>query len=226
MARPRAPDFDDQRSAILARAADLFARHGYHATTMNDLASGSGISKGALYHYFSEKSELLFGIADGHVSRLQDLVARVQADASLDPEGRLQTLITRFLEIYTDAQNFHRVLTEDVKFLADDKRKSVLDKQRFVVAGFADAISAVRPEMRAARLDKVLTMLLFGMLNWMFMWVRRDGALSHADMAPLVNELFLRGLTGLSTTTTVANRSRARRRTRNAAKSLAGAARS
>ena len=48
--------------------------------------------------------------------------------------------------------------------------------------------------MRAHELDKPLTMLLFGMINWMFTWLRPDGALSHEQMAPVVADLFIGGL--------------------------------
>ena len=37
-------------------------------------------------------------------------------------------------------------------------------------------------------------MLLFGMVNWMFTWMKPDGALDHGAMAPLVTDLFLGGL--------------------------------
>jgi hypothetical protein len=37
-------------------------------------------------------------------------------------------------------------------------------------------------------------MLLFGMMNWMFTWLQPKGALSHADMAPVVADLFFGGL--------------------------------
>ena len=47
---------------------------------------------------------------------------------------------------------------------------------------------------RAAELDKPLTMLLFGMINWMFTWLKPGGSLSHDDMAPIVADLFLGGL--------------------------------
>jgi Tetracyclin repressor-like, C-terminal domain len=43
-------------------------------------------------------------------------------------------------------------------------------------------------------LHKPLAMLLFGMMNWMFTWLQPDGKLSHADMAPVVADLFLGGL--------------------------------
>ena len=66
--------------------------------------------------------------------------------------------------------------------------------QRRVVAAFAEAIVAIRPELAAVRLQKPLAMLLFGMMNWMFTWLKPRGELSHADMAPVVADLFFGGL--------------------------------
>ena len=51
MPRGRAAGYDDQREMILARAAELFARSGYPATSMNQVAEACGLSKAALYHY-------------------------------------------------------------------------------------------------------------------------------------------------------------------------------
>ena len=92
------------------------------------------------------------------------------------------------------AQAAHRVLTEDVRFLEPADRERVLDAQRAVVAAFADAIADVRPELRAGDLHKPLTMLLFGMMNWMFIWLQPGGKLTHAAMAPIVADLFFGGL--------------------------------
>ena len=42
-------------------------------------------------------------------------------------------------------------------------------------------------------------MLLFGMMNWMFTWLRPDGTLDHEAMAPVVADLFLGGLPAVQT---------------------------
>ena len=46
---------------------------------------------------------------------------------------------------------------------------------------------------------KALTMLLFGMMNWMFTWLKPQGALSYDTMAPVVADLFLGGLGAVQT---------------------------
>ena len=112
----------------------------------------------------------------------------------LAPEPHLRELIRRFVQEYGEAQYQHRVLTEDVKFLQDEDRARLLVIERQVVAAFADAVAAVRPELEAARLHKPLTMLLFGMINWTFTWLRPDGELSYEAMAPMVADLFFGGL--------------------------------
>ena len=193
MARGRAPGYDDQRELILARAAQLFARRGYSATSMNELAQACGVSKATLYHYYRDKYAMLVSIAEGHVQRLRSLVGDVEAEKHA-PEQRLRELIRRIVEEYADAQHAHRVLTDDVKFLDEADRERVLGVEREVVAGFARAVVALRPDLKKAHLAKPLTMLLFGMINWMFTWLKPDGTLAHADIAPIVADLFLGGL--------------------------------
>jgi len=193
MPRGRAPGYDNQREQILARAAELFARQGYSATSMNQVAEACGVSKPSLYHYVLDKDRLLVEIAEGHVAKLNALVDEVQ-QLPLAPEARVRRLIEAFLEVYADSQAAHRVLTEDVKFLQEADRVRVLAAQRAVVAGFADAVASARPELRHADLLKPVTMLLFGMMNWMFTWLQPDGRLTHTAMAPVVADLFFGGL--------------------------------
>ena len=144
MARGRAASYDDQREAILAQAALLFAHQGYAGTSMNQVAAACGLSKATLYHYYRDKYALLVSIADGHVGKLQALVAEVLA-RPLPPEQQLRALIHHIVQAYADAQHAHRVLTEDVRFLLPADQQRVLDGQRRVVAGFAQAVAGLRP---------------------------------------------------------------------------------
>ena len=193
MPRGRARGYDDQREQILARAAKLFAKRGYTATSMNEVAEACGVSKPSLYHYVQDKHQLLVEIAAAHIARLEALVDEIGAETH-GAEARVRRLIAAFLAVYASSQAEHRVLTEDVKFLQPADRRRILDGERKVVAAFADAIAEARPELRDHNLDKPLTMLLFGMMNWMFTWLKPRGELSHADMAPIVAELFFGGL--------------------------------
>ncbi|MDM0043372.1 TetR/AcrR family transcriptional regulator [Variovorax dokdonensis] len=193
MGRGRSASYEDQREMILAQAANLFAKRGYPATSMNQVAEACGLSKATLYHYYRDKYALLVSIADDHVSRLAALVDEEETLA-LQGEARLRHLIKRIVDEYADAQNAHRVLTEDVKFLEEADRQRVLDKERRVVEGFAQAVAAVRTDKADPGMAKPLTMLLFGMINWMFTWMKPGRSLDYAAMGPIVADLFLGGV--------------------------------
>ncbi|HEX5683249.1 MAG TPA: TetR/AcrR family transcriptional regulator [Ideonella sp.] len=200
MARPRSAGYADQRDQILAKASALFAQQGYTATSMNQVAAACELSKAALYHYVRDKHALLALVAEAHVKRLEAVVEEVLSQP-LSPEARLRELIVRFVREYANAQNEHRVLTEDVKFLEDTEREQVLAIERRVVNAFADTVATVRPALKPVDLHKPLTMLLFGMINWMFTWLKpaEDGQrLTHEQMAPMVAELFFGGLGAVS----------------------------
>lgn len=193
MPRKRAAGFDNQRELIIEQAAALFARNGYPGTSMNEVALACGLSKASLYHYVSDKHQLLVAICEGHIERLGALVEEVEQQV-LDPEPRLRLMVQRFVEEYADAQNAHRVLTEDVKFLDAKDQKRILSGERRVVDAMAQAMIGVRPELDAANMAKPLTMLLFGMINWMFMWLKPDGELTHERMAVVVSDLLFGGI--------------------------------
>ena len=193
MARPRAATYDDQRDRILHQAAELFARQGYGGTSMNEVAQACGVSKAALYHYVRDKSELLTLIALTHVGRLEQLTAEVLS-APAPAEERLRRLILRFVDEYAGARHEHRVLTEDVKFLAPEEQAQVVAAQRRVVSAFSGVVRELRPELADAGLDKAVTMLLFGMINWLFTWLRPGGEITHEQVGTLVSSLFFGGL--------------------------------
>jgi AcrR family transcriptional regulator len=193
MGRGRSAGYDDQLEMIIAHAAQLFANRGYPATSMNQVAEACGLSKATLYHYYKDKYSLLVSIADAHVSRLEAIVAEVLTQNDL-PDRQMRKLIRNLLQEYAGAQHAHRVLTEDVRFLEADDRQRVLDKERSVVTGFANIVIALRPDLKDAAMSKPLTMLLFGMINWMFTWMKSDGELGYDDMAPIVEDLFIGGL--------------------------------
>ncbi len=193
MARTRSPTHDLQREAILRAAACLFARNGFHNASMADLARACGVSKPLLYHYHRDKEHILFDIADSYMDRLQAIVDEVTAQR-LPAEARLRVLIGRFLACYADSQDRHMVLVQDVKFLLPDHCAQVREKERRVVAAFVEAVVELAPDLRGQDLARTVAMILFGMINWTFTWMRADGALSHAEMASLVADIFIGGV--------------------------------
>jgi AcrR family transcriptional regulator len=188
----------DRQAHILTESAHLFAQQGYPGTAMSQVAAACGLSKAALYHYVPDKAELLARICEAHVEKLALLVRDVQSQ-NLAPQAQLSQLVSRFLAVYSSARHEHRVLTEDLKFLPEPRQQRTRELEREVVNGFAQALTALRPQLAPSGLAKPITMLLFGMINWTYTWHRSEGPLSDAQLAELVSQLLLGGLPAIST---------------------------
>lgn len=193
MARPRSPDFDTQRATILHVAARLFAEQGFPSASTASIAKACGFSKPLLYHYYRDKEHILVDIVNGYLDRLIGIVAEVRA-RKLPPEVQFRELVARFMEEYQHSQAQHMVLVQDVKYLTEAQHAQAIAKQREVVAAFAQVIAKLNPRWNRRNLRVPLTMILFGMINWTFTWLRPEGALSYHDMAKVVSDVFLHGV--------------------------------
>ena len=198
MARGKAPTFQVQRATIVDAAAGLFAARGFHNASMAEIARECGVSKALLYHYYRDKEHILYDIAAGHVEDLLEIVAEVEA-AAASPRDRLERLILRFMQAYEGGRRQHVVLIQDVKFLSPEQRARIHEQERRVVRAFALTVEEVEPGLRGAALDKAVAMVLFGMMNWTFTWLRPEGTLSYEALARVVARVFVRGIAGLAT---------------------------
>jgi len=185
MARPIAADHDDKRSAILKAAAKLFASHGFDRASMAEIALACGVSKALLYHYYASKDQLLFDIIRAH---LDDLVAAIEAvPKTLAPRERLAAMIHALLEEYRHADEEHQIQISDLKRLPPEMKAELVERERVLVRQFSAALAGLEPILAARReLLTPLTMNLFGMMNWKFMWFRENGPVSHAAFAEMV----------------------------------------
>ena len=195
MARPKAPDYDQQRSRILALAVEAFERIGYPSASMASLAQDCGASKAALYHYFPSKDALLYEALDGYTHRLLALVEAEQARA-LAPREELSAVVRALMREYRTSHAYHAALLNDVKFLAQDERRTIRAQERAVVDAIAATLARAFPERVTPGNRVVVTMALLGMINFTFAWLRPDGPVSYAEFAELVLELWSRGLEG------------------------------
>jgi TetR/AcrR family transcriptional regulator len=198
MARSRASDYDDKRRAILNRSAELFSEHGYDRASMNIIAQACGVSKANLYHYYKDKEELLFDVIRFHLEELLEVVEA--ADQPEDaPEERLRALIGALLEAYRDADSQHNVQISILRFLPPDRQTELKGMERELVAIFSDAVVGVAPQLKGTKMLKPVTMSLFGMVNWHYLWFRSTGSVTRADYADLVTRLIADGTRDIAT---------------------------
>ena len=193
MARTQAKDYHDKRAAILKTSAKLFGRDGYGRTSMAGVAASCGVSKALLYHYYQSKEELLFDILFNHLNELVK-VTNEAASLNIEAEERLGAMIEGLLELYRDADDEHRVQTGSLSALPKKRQDELKDLERQLVRAFSTVLKEVVPSLAEPGAPLLpVTMSLFGMLNWHYMWFRKDGPISRSDYSKIVKTLILEG---------------------------------
>ena len=186
MARPKSATFDLKRDDILERAALCFSDKSYPATSMNDIAAASGTSKARLYHYYGAKEAILFDLLERYTQRLLGLIGQVEATAqrrNLDDRAALHELVRSFLAEYETSATRHVALLNDTKFLGEAQRELILNRQRDVVSAVTRFLRRAYPERVTEANQTAIAMMLFGMINWTFTWLRPGGPMSYAVFA-------------------------------------------
>ena len=197
MARTRALDYDEKRQAILHVSAAVIADRGVERASMSQIASECGVSKALLYHYYTNKEELVFDILYSYLVSLDAVIADAD-DADMPPVHRLRHLVHTTLVHYRYADNHHKVQLGAMRALPQDKVDSLREIERSIVHRFAAIIGDVNPALAAGRPQLMpVTMSLFGMMNWAYMWFHDDGPLSRDDLAELITNLILDGVRSL-----------------------------
>ena len=186
MARPKSATFELKRDEILDSAAVCFADKSYPAASMNDIAAASGTSKARLYHYYGAKETILFDLLERYTQRLLGLIGQVEATAqrrSLDDRAALHELVRSFLAEYETSATRHVALLNNTKFLGAEQRELILNRQRDVVSAVTRFLCRAYPQRVTDGNQTAVAMMLFGMINWTFTWLRPGGPMSYAGFA-------------------------------------------
>lgn len=183
------------RERILAAAVGLFAEHGYDATSVQQVVVRAGVTKGALYHYFSAKEDLLLEI---YRSLLIEQMAGLDRILALDlpPAGALREIIRDLVvttaEQATAAAVFHR---EGSRLDPERRRLLQADWRRY-----QDAVRALIRQAQAVGVfstvasPEVVSWSFFGLISTLATWYRPDGPMKPAEIARELADLVLAGL--------------------------------
>jgi len=197
MARTQAADYEQQRDAILDAAAGIFAKYGFAGSSMAMLGAACGASKARLYHYYPGKEAILFDLLERYTRRLVALARAAEAEAAgLPAAQRLDAMVRAFMREYATSQTRHIVLLHDVDFLAAPERARVRDEEREIVSLFRNALAQAYAGRIAPRELTAHTMMLFGMINWTFTWLKPHGPVSYMEFAEAVLRVLRNGFGG------------------------------
>ena len=195
MARTRASDFAEKQHSILNSAAAVLAEQGMEKASMAQIANHCQVSKALLYHYYPSKDALIFAIIHTHLVEL-DAALVAAAEPGRAPEDQLRVLVGVVLQQYRGADDAHKVQLTGVDALSDQQRSEIRAVERRIVQHFSRVLREISPQLdRAERpLLMPVTMSLFGMMNWVYMWFREGGRITREDYADVATTLVLEGI--------------------------------
>ena len=181
---------------VLDRAAELFWKKGYAATTTREIAASLGIRQASLYHHVASKENLLYQLC---VTSLEQLLNAVQAavDESNVAEGRIRILVSTHLNTLLKYRTRHALMLTELRALSGTHRRQVVglrkryEKLVLAILNYGQSEGFVREDIPA----KYLCMALLNMLNWAVLWYRGDEALSADQLAEIFARTYIDGAT-------------------------------
>ena len=183
----------DNRTRLLRAAADLFARKGFHATGMSDLEKATGLGRSSLYHYFSNKEEMLFEITTRYVRELiaigEALLAEDQAS-----EQRLRSFSRAVMRSVAEDLSELTVCFREMHSVTGENRQASLDLHRAYERVWARMLRAGSDHGDFQDTDAITVKAVIGMHHYSYLWLRPDGNRSPEAIADSFCDLILSGL--------------------------------
>jgi AcrR family transcriptional regulator len=104
---------EDKRRLILAAAVRVFARQGYEASPVGDVAKEAGVAYGLVYHYFGSKEAVLEAVFREQWGRLLAAIALAEETGETAPE-QLALVVKIVLRAWRDDPDLVRLLVREI----------------------------------------------------------------------------------------------------------------
>jgi len=180
----------------VARAAvELFARQGYAATSVQQIVEAAGVTKGAMYHYFESKDDLLFGIYDRLLTlqkaRLDEITARGGA-----VDDVLRTICVDVVETSIAYLAEGTVYFRSAHMLSAPRQQEVTRRRRAYHDEVAELVQRGQREglFRTDIPVPVLIAHFFSDVHYLSQWYSPSGPESATQVAEQLADLFLTGI--------------------------------
>lgn len=106
----------NSKEKIIQSSFSLFSSKGYDATSTQDIINLSGLSRGAMYHHFKSKEDILSSVTEGFYSQMNSFLESLVADTTLTAKEKMTKLITHSAVDYSDKQMVHGYWNEKIPF--------------------------------------------------------------------------------------------------------------
>jgi AcrR family transcriptional regulator len=180
---------------IVAAAIRLFAEQGFDGTSVQEIVEEASVTKGALYHYFESKNDLLFEIYHTLISRQLAGLDRILG-ARLTPTETVRALITDLVESTAGYIDEVKVWVREMHKLDDQRMDAVRAERRRYHVAFRTVIEDAQRDgvFSTVASAGTVTFIVFGVINEMPLWYQAGGPKSPAEIAAEVSAFVLAGL--------------------------------
>jgi AcrR family transcriptional regulator len=176
-------------------AVRLFAAQGYANTSVQQIVEAAGVTKGAMYHYFESKDDLLFAIYERMLSlqkaHLDDIIAR---GGPVDEV--LRTVCIDVIQTSIESIAEGTVFFRSQHMLSQPRQQDVVRRRREYHDEFADLIRRGQDEglYRTDIPRAVLIANFFSDLHYLSHWYDPEGPEDPTLVAEQLTDLFLTGM--------------------------------
>jgi len=181
MARTAGSHSDITGPRVRAAALRLFARHGYAAVSMRQIAKEVGVQAGALYNYTPDKQTLLFSLLKGHMDDL--LAARAALPAGSDPAKALEQFVKFHIRFHLDRPDAVFISYMELRNLEPANFDAIESLRRSYERDLETILSAgVTAGLFDTPEPRVAAMAVIAMLTGVNTWYRAEGRLTLAEV--------------------------------------------
>ncbi|OYD66513.1 TetR/AcrR family transcriptional regulator [Rhodococcus sp. OK302] len=135
-----------RRDKILASAADLVARNGFHSVSMADIGAAAGITGSGIYRHFDSKSAVLVELFDGVIDALLADAETIVSEVS-DLRQALKDLIDGQIEFVVGKRELAQVYHNEIHNLPDGDRRRLRRKQRLYLEEWVHLVDELRDDL-------------------------------------------------------------------------------
>ncbi|AHG65662.1 TetR/AcrR family transcriptional regulator [Advenella mimigardefordensis] len=197
MATPQAIATDSSgqtlQQRILKTAAQLFATHGFHAVGMQALCDALQISRGAFYHHFRSKDDVLDDICTRYMTELVHKGLQTLRDES-DPERCLQRLGQDLLEVIATNLPELTVCFREIQSLGIERRQKVIALHRKYESLWKETVERGAQTGVLLPYSRTRMKAVLGMYYYSYLWLNPARADELAGAIESFNDITLKGL--------------------------------
>lgn len=181
----------ETREAIDRAAIKLFARLGYHATSMREIASAAGIQPAAIYHWYPSKEAILVRLQDDFMDRLTENVVSAM-EPQRRPALRLAAAVREHVVFHGLNTQAAFVTDSEIRALGPGPRKALISQRDAYEEIFAAEIRAgVEDGSLRSSNPRVASYAILLQCTGVALWFRPRGELSLDEVADLHVEISL-----------------------------------